>query len=284
MVPVVVGGLPRGDRGVGARQLGRAALAAVLPLALMGLTAATASPTEPTEPTELSHEAGDEPRPGAAPGAAPAAAAATGAADDKLADIQAVYAWMSPDIDSVNLVMTVSPFDDGTTPFGPGFQYVFHLAPHRALNSAPEPLPPTTPGGEPRPGEVDIICQFPKINDIECWFGTSLYVRGNPSSTNGLKVKGVRIFAGRRSDPFFFNESGFESAVPLLRAHAQPGSQQCAAISPSDSATIQSKLRTGPDRFIDTNVLALVINVSKNQLNITNRAHLLSVWGSTHRQ
>lgn len=272
MAPVVVGGLPRGDRGVGARQLGRAALAIFLPLALVGLTAATASPASPTE---LRDEAGDEPRPGAAAGAA---------ADDKLADIQAVYAWMSPDIDSVNLVMTVSPFDDGTTPFGPGFQYVFHLAPHRALNSAPEPLPPTTPGGEPRPGEVDIICQFPKVNDIECWFGTNLYVRGNPSSTNGLMAKGVRIFAGRRSDPFFFNESGFESAVPLLRAHAQPGSQQCAAISPSDSAAIQSKLRTGPDRFIDTNVLALVINVRKNQLNITNRAHLLSVWGSTHRQ
>lgn len=269
MAPVVVGGLPRGDRGVGARQLGRAALAAVLPLALVGLTAATAS----TEP-----EPSDE-RPPAAVPAAPGAAA-----DDKLADIQAVYAWMSPDIDSVNLVMTVSPFDDGTTPFGPGFQYVFHLAPHRALNAAPEPLPPTTPGGEPRPGEVDIICQFPKVNDIECWFGTNLYVRGNPSSTNGLMAKGVRIFAGRRSDPFFFNESGFESAIPLLRAHAQPGSQQCAAISPTDSAAIQSKLRTGPDRFIDTNVLALVINVRKNQLNITNRAHLLSVWGSTHRQ
>lgn len=268
MAPVVVGGLPRGDRGVGARQLHRAALAAVLPLALVGLTAATASPTEPS----------DERRPAAVP-AAPGAAA-----DDKLADIQAVYAWMSPDIDSVNLVMTVSPFDDGTTPFGPGFQYVFHLAPHRALNAASEPLPPTTPGGEPRPGEVDIICQFPKVNDIECWFGTNLYVRGNPSSTNGLMAKGVRIFAGRRSDPFFFNESGFESAIPLLRAYAQPGSQQCAAISPMDSATIQSKLRTGPDRFIDTNVLALVINVRKNQLNITNRAHLLSVWGSTHRQ
>lgn len=210
--------------------------------------------------------------------------AANAASPDKLADIQAVYAWMSPDISTVNLVMTVSPFDDGTAQFGPGFQYVFHVAPHRTLTSAPEQLPPTTPGGEPRSGEIDIICQFPGPNEIECWVGRALYVRGNPTTTTGLQTDELRIFAGRRSDPFFFNEAGFDRATALLRKHAQPGAEQCPAISPSESADIQSELRTGADRFSDTNVLALVISIKKNQLNLTNRAPFLSVWGSTHRR
>lgn len=209
------------------------------------------------------------------------------AVDSALGDIQSVYAWMSPDATSVNLVMTVSPFDDGTVGFSPDFQYVFHVAPHRALDLAPEPMPPKHDGEEPTPSETDIICQFPKRNEIQCWVG-SFYVHGNPSNTNGLTKDNdarVRIYAGRRSDPFFFNETGFETALSLLRPHA-PASPQCPAISPADSRAILMRLGTpaNNDRFIDTNVLALVISIEKRLLNLTSRAPLLSVWGSTHRR
>jgi len=206
-----------------------------------------------------------------------------------LGDIQSVYAWMTPDASKVNLVMTVSPFDDGTIGFGPDFQYVFHVAPHRALDLAPEPIPPKGDDDEPKPSETDIICQFPKKNEIQCWVGT-FYLHGNPSTTSGL-TKGsdtrVRIYAGRRSDPFFFNEAGFDAGMALLRPHAPASpTPQCPAIPPAQANAIQMRLGSpaNNDRFVDTNVLALVISVEKRLLNITSRASLLSVWGSTHRR
>jgi hypothetical protein len=207
------------------------------------------------------------------------------AADSALGDIQSVYAWMTPDATSINLVMTVSPFDDGTLGFSPDFQYVFHIAPHKALDLTPEPIPPSE-DEEPKPSEIDIICQFPRKNEIQCWVG-SFYVHGNPSTTSGLTKNNdtrVRIYAGRRSDPFFFNEAGFEAG---LRPYAPAGGpSQCPAISPAASQAIQTQLGSpaNNDRFADTNVLALVISVEKRMLNITSRAALLSVWGSTHRR
>lgn len=206
-----------------------------------------------------------------------------------LGDIQSVYAWMTPDASRVNLVMTVSPFDDGTVGFGPDFQYVFHVAPHRALDLAPEPIPPKDDDDEPKPSETDIICQFPKRNEIQCWVGT-FYVHGNPSNTSGLTRDNdtrVRIFAGRRSDPFFFNEAGFEAGMAMLRPYASASATpQCPAIPPTNARAIQTRLGSpiNNDRFVDTNVLALVISVEKRLLNITSRASLLSVWGSTHRR
>jgi Domain of unknown function (DUF4331) len=260
------------------RRAGRLALAGILMCGVGGLL-----------DIEGTNDAAAGPRASGAGGAGRRAGAPGVAADSALGEIQSVYAWMSPDATSVNLVMTVSPFDDGTVGFNPDFQYVFHVAPHRALDLAPEPIPPKQDGEEPKPSETDIICQFPKKNEIQCWVG-SFYVHGNPSNTNGL-TKGndarVRIYAGRRSDPFFFNEAGFEAALALLRSHAPTGTTpQCPAISPADARAISTRLGTplNNDRFVDTNVLALVISVEKRLLNLTSRAPLLSVWGSTHRR
>ena len=46
-------------------------------------------------------------------------------ATNPMADITDVYSWMTGS--NLNLVMDVSPSDDGTRSFGPAVQYVFHV-------------------------------------------------------------------------------------------------------------------------------------------------------------
>jgi hypothetical protein len=239
---------------------------------LAGLALATAAPPG---------ERGAPARPAAAPaeasGSRPrgAASADPRAVDDRLGDIQSLYAWMDADATHLNLVMTVSPFDDGTTAFGPGFQYVFHVGVHDSL------------GSPSLKEDVLILCQFPGATEIECWVGNT-YLRGTPSLTDGLYSDNrmVRVFAGRRSDPFFFNGAGFENARAQLRTYLPPpGQVRCPQIPAAEAAAIRAKLRTPPtDRFADTNVLALVLTIDKRSLGILSSIPLLSVWGSTHRQ
>lgn len=246
-----------------------AALAGVAAIGLVGLAslAGLALASEPAERTERTEPTGSS---SAAPGSR--------AVDERLGDIQSLYAWMDADATHVNLVMTLSPFDDGTATFGPGFQYVFHIGVHSS---------PSTPSIE----DEMVLCQFLGATEIECWVGNT-YLRGNPSLTDGLTSDNglVRVFAGRRSDPFFFNESGFENARAQLRTFLPPtlppaDDAECPAIAPAAAAGILAKLRTPPvDRFADTNVLALVMIIDKRNLGVLPVTPLLSVWGSTHRQ
>ena len=238
------------------REASASALASTSTLAS---TSASASTSTSTSALAAAASAG---RPGAA------------AVDERLGDIQSVYAWMDSDATHVNLAMTLSPFDDGTTVFGPGFQYVFHV---NAQSS---------PGGEPT-AETLVICQFEGPADIDCWVG-STHLSGNPSLTDGLYSGNrlVRVFAGRRSDPFFFNGTGFENALASLRGYLPAaGGAQCPAITPGEAGSILAKLRSpANDRFADTNVLALVLSIDKRMLGVRPSSPLLSVWGSTHRQ
>ncbi len=217
-----------------------------------------------------------------------AAGAAAGAPDPSLApglsaqlspmgpgELQALYAWPSRDASYVNLVLTVSPFDDGSASFGPGFQYVFHVA----------ALPTPTAEADPK-NERLVICQFEHANLIECWVGKT-YLRGNPSaSTNGLKSDdgNVTVWAGRRSDPLFFNGAGLGSALTQLRAYT--GSlPQCPAIAPSAARDITTALRTpATDRFADTNVLALALTIQRAYVGATTNNPFLAIWASTHRR
>lgn len=203
-------------------------------------------------------------------GGAPSAAAEP----PPLADIQSVYAWMNQDATAVNLAMTVAPFDDGINPFGDEFQYVFHVAAHAQMMQSPVK-------------ETRVICQFVSEADVECWVGDK-YLRVNPTVIGARNdALGIQVFAGRRSDPFFFHEAGFRKALLKLRALAPPATtpQQCAAIPPDQGrATLLDLRNAAVDRYIDTNVLALVVVIDKDLLNISSFAPILSVWGSTHRR
>jgi hypothetical protein len=208
-------------------------------------------------------------------------------ADSGLADIQAVYAWMDSDGLKINLAMTVSPFDPGTTSFKPGIQYAFHAQALRTPAASDGVL-------------TQIICEFGSATEIQCWVGrdgtTDEYLSGNPASTTGLVNSGgsIRVFAGRRSDPFFFNSAGFSAAMTLARgaaAGAPRNAAGCPAITPTSAAAIvqqfsrrppPNQAQPGEDRFSNTNVLALLVRIDKRLIKATASAPILTVWGSTH--
>lgn len=213
-----------------------------------------------------------------------------------MADITDIYAWMSTDGSKVNLVMDVSPADPGTGSgarhFDNTVQYVFHV------NSVTEV-------GAPNPTETKVICTFASDTSIQCWVGDKDYVKGDPSSTSGLTSADgkLRVYAGRRSDPFFFNLNGFKDTVKLVETVAGGGlggitgqtPQGCPHLLPTQAHAVQNTLHEGPtgaatnppcsgsdmDCFKPFDVRAIVVQVDKSLLNSGSNT-LVKVWGSTH--
>lgn len=212
---------------------------------------------------------------GTGAGTGRAADRADAAAVNPMADITDVYAWMTGT--NLNLVMDVSPHDPGTTVFGPSVLYVFHLT------SKPDIGINNKTGTETR-----VICKFASTTSVECWVvsgsTTRDYVTGDPSNPAGVtSILGkVKVFAGRRSDPASFNQTGFNAAVTtfmgLLGTTDMAG---CPTISPSEGLTLRNTLATGPDDLAAANVMAIVVQVDKSLVNAPGNS-AVAVWGSTH--
>lgn len=209
-----------------------------------------------------------------------------------LADINDVYAWMTPDANTVNLVMTLSPADNGLRKFGPGVQYVFHVTSKSGLGV-----------GQTDGTETKILCTFTSNTAAKCWIGTSTvkdYVEGDPSQIGGAKSddRKVTLFAGRRSDPFFFNLQGFRDAITLVKSLAATLTFDAAGcpnnLTDPQVASVRAKLQQGAvstatapcatdhaDCFKHLRVQAIVLQVDKSLL-LDPTHNVVAVWGSTH--
>lgn len=200
-----------------------------------------------------------------------------------MADITDVYAWMSGS--RLNLVMDVSPRDDGTNAFGPAVLYAFHLTSKPRLGLA-------EPGGT----ETQVICRFDSNTSMQCWVtsggATKDYVIGDPSNTAGVTSPSgkVKVFAGRRSDPAFFNLSGFNTAMsglaPQLGGVNIGDVAGCPdKIDPARFVTLRLQLGDSPgsgsDSFVASNVMAIVVQIDPVLVNSGNNT-VVAVWGSTH--
>jgi hypothetical protein len=184
---------------------------------------------------------------------------------------------MSPDAQSVFLVMALVRDAQPTQRFSDSVQYVFHTTSRQNFGASPGP-------------EVAIICTFDRTQTIQCWAGNESYVTGDASNPNGITSDDgkLRVFAGLRNDPFFFNLAGFRETSRIVAgaiANLQFDAAGCPTNAPS--ATLVNQLRTAPggspalnnfDRF---NVLAIVIALDKSV--VTQNGPILSVWGSTNR-
>lgn len=217
-----------------------------------------------------------------------------------MADLNDVYAWMTSDGAKINLALTVSPADDGTQTFGPSVLYAFHVTSKSAF-----PIP-----GMPAPAAVEskVICKFATNTSGECWVvnadgNVADYLQGDFSTTGVSSPSGkIRVFAGQRSDPFFFNLLGFKAAVGA--AIATCGNMECPGTLTTDAAgcpalttaqatalrgAIGSTVNTGSgfcpggqvDCFLNLNVMAIVIQIDKG-LVLSGSDTLVSVWASTH--
>ncbi len=195
---------------------------------------------------------------------------------DPAADVTDLFAWMTPDANSLNLIMDSVPFAGSDAKFSNAVQYVFHVNSSEAY-------------GQPQT-ETLVLCQFDEAQTIECWAGDE-YVTGDASSTSGIQSESgrLKVFAGLRNDPFFMEFTGFAETVKAVIAAAPsliPDMQGCPALDADTSNALVGQLQSGmngapaSDTFAGTNVLALVIQLDKTVVN-TN-GPILSVWASTN--
>ena len=190
------------------------------------------------------------------------------------ADINDVYSWV--DGSNVVLAMTVYPAAPTGAQFSDNVQYVFHTA------SAATGLGTTA-------DPVDVIATFDATQKIKLWVGTTEYVTGDASPTAGLTSADgmVKVFAGLRADPFFFNLDGFKQvALDVQGATGLVSNEDgCPALGATGRALV-AQLAAAPDggapvnHFATFNGLAIVVSVDKSLL--TKGGATMSVWGGTY--
>ena len=200
---------------------------------------------------------------------------------DPSTDINDVYSWMSADGSKVYMAVTVFPAATTTSKFSNAAYYVLHAA-SRANFLATAATP------------VDITCGFDQAQRIQCWVGTDKanYVTGDASAPAGIASKNgkVKVFAGLRDDPFFFNLDGFNATRAAVKAAAGSlmfDANGCPALNMATSTALVTQLRTkaggtmaAENFFGKLNTLAIVLEIDKTLLNAG--GPILSVWAGTH--
>jgi hypothetical protein len=200
---------------------------------------------------------------------------------DAAADITDLYAWT--DQGNVVFALNVSPLAGKDAKFSDKVQYVIHTEHAAKFGSAGE--------------KSDIICTFDAAQKISCWVGEKGYVAGDASATTGLASADgtIKVFAGLRDDPFFFNLDGFKDTVTTVKAAIKGGLMLdpagCPGLDAATSGVLVKKLSTDPlstpaggvakDFFAGKNVLSIVISIDKKLLNAG--GPILSAWASTNK-
>jgi len=201
------------------------------------------------------------------------------ASADPSADITDVFAWMSADASRVYLLMDLVRNASATSKFSDSVQYVFHTTSRPAFGGAAA-------------AEVDVICTFNAAQKIQCWAGKDTYVTGDASNASGIvSADGkLKVFAGLRDDPFFFNLAGFKQTGKVV-AHAASAltfdTAGCPQLDAATATALVTQLQTAPDggpavdNFARFNVLSIAVSVDKTIL--AKGGPIVGVWGSTNR-
>jgi hypothetical protein len=201
------------------------------------------------------------------------------ASADPSADITDVFAWTSADAAKLYLVMDLVRNATSASKFSDSVQYVFHTTSRAKFGDPPSP-------------EVDVICVFAASQKIQCWAGKT-YVTGDASDVAGIMSadRKLRVFAGLRNDPFFFNLAGFKETGKDVANAASSLTFDPAGCPQLDAATasaLVTQLKTAPggappvDNFAHFNVLSIAIALDKSL--VTKNGPIVGVWGSTNRQ
>jgi hypothetical protein len=201
---------------------------------------------------------------------------------DPSTDINDVYAFINDS--KLVLVMTVFPAANDMSAFSDAVQYVFNLDTGLAFGETVE--------------SKKLVCTFAADKTATCALGTPGMpaedsVMGDAGVETGLTSESglLKVFAGLRADPFYFNLLGFRDAVSTVVAAAPTltfDAANCPAVDQGTSDALVGMLQgtmngTMPaaDFFADLNTLAIVVEMDRSLLNAEH--NLLSVWASTHR-
>lgn len=196
---------------------------------------------------------------------------------DPAADINDVYGFT--DANNLVMAMTVFPVADATSKFSDSVQYAFHLDTGVQFGETTE--------------SMDVICTFDAAQMISCWVGSKDYVTGDASAQGGITSESgmLKVFAGLRGDPFFFNLQGFNDTVLTVEGAAGGltfDAANCPNVDAATSGVLVGQLQgtnNGADPAVDffktLNTLAIVVSIDRSLLNPDHS--LVSIWGSTHR-
>ena len=190
-------------------------------------------------------------------------------------DITDIYSWV--DGEKLIVVMNVSPTATIESKFSDKVQYWIHTTSGPAFADKKVPL--------------DIVCTFDAAatQTISCW-APGEYVTGNASNEAGIASESgrLKVFAGLRNDPFFFNAAGFKTVAEFVAKNG--GSLMfdpagCPGVDPQTSTTIVKTFQEngagmpGTDSFAGKNVLSIVLSLDKKFM--TEGGPIVSVWGAT---
>jgi hypothetical protein len=191
-----------------------------------------------------------------------------GAILDPAADITDVFAWTNANASKINLIMNVGPF--GASGFSDAVTYTFHVESSAAY------------------GEVGtaatITCEFYDATNIECW-GPGVYVTGDPSDPAGIanSASSIKVFAGPRNDPFFFELAGFNAAVDAVVGLGVPADGNCPTVNGAISSSLVNALTANGspvDTFAGATVQSLVVQIDK--AIIAEGGPILAISGATY--
>lgn len=196
-------------------------------------------------------------------------------ASDPTADIADVYSWM--DGERLVLVMNVFPGAGAEAKFSDQVQYWFHTASGTKLGDGVS--------------TADAVCIFDGAQTAQCWAGDE-YAAGDAGQTKGLKSDSgkLRVFAGLRDDPFFFNLEGFNDSIKFITEFLgmqNPDAAGCPTVDQATSGIAITKLNKngmngpGQNSFAGQNVLSIVMSLDKSIVNAG--GPIVSVWGATRK-
>jgi hypothetical protein len=192
------------------------------------------------------------------------------------ADITDVYAWMNADASKLNLVLDVHHMAGADSAFSTAVQYAVHLSSAASFGADGS--------------EAVMMCQFYTAAKLECWLGDE-YLEGDPSDPTGITSASgkLKVFAGRRDDPFFFELTGFKETVKAVKAAAGSltfDTEGCPALDADTSAALVGQLQHGAEgaaasnTFAGSSVLSFAVQIDKSL--VTEGGPIVGVWASTH--
>jgi hypothetical protein len=223
-----------------------------LPLAIVSLVAATTS----VLPASSAHASDHLDTP-------------TVAADPR-ADIGDIYAWTSADGRHLNLVMTIVGHS-----FSDVIGYTFHVDSGKVFGATSR--------------TADVTCRFSASYAADCTVADE-HATGMVDAADGFVSQSgrLRVFAGRRDDPFFNNVKGSRSAFDVAAYALTHGTPVDADGFPQfDDATVASIRKEwrqtdgGPGRNFLAGWTPACIVVTVDLGLVNGGGPLLAVWGET---
>ncbi|NID16379.1 DUF4331 family protein [Luteibacter yeojuensis] len=191
-------------------------------------------------------------------------------AADPRADIGDVYAWTSPDGRRLNLVMTLVGHS-----FSDRIAYTFHVDSGKAFGKTA--------------ATTTLTCRFGASYAAQCVAGSER-ADGLVDAPGGFVSSGgrLKVFAGRRDDPFFNNVKGSRAAFEVAAAALERGAPIDADGFPAfDTATVASirkhwrQTDGGPGKNFLAGWTPACIVVTVDLGVVSAGGPLLAVWGET---